>query len=453
MAEEYVNYLATTSTPKALKTEDIESATQSDPTLQAVAEAIQKGNWHHVSKYPSINVADFHLLERVKEELTLNAPGNLILRGTRIVIPKSLQEHVVELAHEGHQGLVKTKSLLREKVWFPNIDKLAESKVKTCADCLVATPECKREPLQMSPLPDAPWTQVSVDFAEMPEKDYLLLITDDYSRYPVVKRVRSTAASTVLPKLDTVFAEFGIPEVVKSDNGPPFNGKDFKSFAKDLGFKHRKITPKWPRANGEVERFVRTVKKTVRVAKLKRKNRQQELNKFLRNYRSTPHTTTRVPPATALFGRPVKTKLPEVMKSTADHEMRQRDHKAKAKMKKHADSKSYVKPSVIKEGDKVLVKRDERMKKSDTPYDPTPRVVVDKKGTMVTAETEDGAQITRNSSFFKAAPTAEEDSAPSEELDDSLGAEAHPPADNTPPRRYPLRIRKPPVKFQDYVCS
>ena len=66
----------------------------------------------------------------MKDELAVSASGNLILRGTRIVIPKSLQEHVVNLAHEGHQGLVKTKSLLRENVWFPNIDKLVESKVK-----------------------------------------------------------------------------------------------------------------------------------------------------------------------------------------------------------------------------------------------------------------------------------------------------------------------------------
>ena len=282
VAEEYISYLTTTSTPKALKTQDIEAATQSDETLRAVAEAIEKGNWHYVAKRPCVDTAEFHLLEKVKDELTVSASGNLILRGTRIVIPKSLQDHVVNLAHEGHQGLVKTKSLLREKVWFPNIDKLVESKVKSCDACLVTTPECKREPLLMSPLPVAPWKEVSVDFAEIPNKEYLLLITDDYSRYPVVEIVKSTSAATVIPKLDKVFSEFGVPDVVKSDNGPPFNSKDFASFADDLGFKHRKVTPKWPRANGEVERFVRTVKKVIKTAKLECKNYKQELNKLLR---------------------------------------------------------------------------------------------------------------------------------------------------------------------------
>ena len=223
VAEEYINYLATTSTPKALKTQDIEAATRADATLQGVAEAIAKGNWHLVVKRPGVDLTEFRLLERVKDELAVSASGNLILRGTRIVIPKSLQEHVVNLAHEGHQGLEKTKSLLREKVWFPNIDKLVESKVKSCTACLITTPECKREPLQMSPLPAAPWKEISVDFADLPNQEYLLLITDDYSRYPVV---------------DKVFSEFGVPDVVKSDNGPRFNSKDFASFADDLGFKH-----------------------------------------------------------------------------------------------------------------------------------------------------------------------------------------------------------------------
>jgi transposase InsO family protein len=97
-----------------------------------------------------------------------------------------------------------------------------------------------------------------MDFAELPNSEYLRIITDDYSRYPVVKTVKSTSANMVIPRVDKVFSEFGIPDVVKTDNGPPFNSREFQSFAQTLCFKHRQITPRWPRANGEVERFVRT---------------------------------------------------------------------------------------------------------------------------------------------------------------------------------------------------
>ena len=128
------------------------------------------------------------------------------------------------------------------------------------------------------------------------------------------------------------------------------------------------MTPKWARANGEVERFVRTIKKVIKTAKLEHKNPKQELNRLLRNYRATPHSTTRVAPATALFGRPMKTKLPELTTPRSDLEMRERDRSAKAKMKKHADNKRYIKPSTVKEGDTVFVKRDDSKKKSDTTF-------------------------------------------------------------------------------------
>ena len=67
---------------------------------------------------------------------------------------------------------------------------------------MITTPECKREPLQMSPLPAAPWKELSVDFANLLNQEYLhvLLITGDYSRYPMVEIVKSTSAAMVIPK-------------------------------------------------------------------------------------------------------------------------------------------------------------------------------------------------------------------------------------------------------------
>ena len=299
-----------------------------------------------------------------------------------------------------------------------------------------------------------------MDFANLPNQEYPVLITDDYSRYPVVEIVKSTSAATVIPKLDKMFSEFGVPDVVKSDNGPPFNSKEFASFADDLGFKHRKVTPKWARANGEVERFVRTVKKVIKTAKLEHKNPKQEMNRLLRNYRATPHSTTRVAPATALFGRPMKTKLPELTIPHSDPEIRERDRTAKAKMKKHADNKRYIRPSTVKEGDTVIVKRDDSKKKSDTPYDPRPHIVVEKKGSMVTAQDDDGVPVTRNSSFFKSVPVAAEENTTTEARKDPADVTSTPDTADAPvqpeappSRRYPLRTRTRPVKLDDYVCG
>jgi len=71
--------------------------------------------------------------------------------------------------------------------------------------------------------------------------------------------------------------------VIKSDNGPPFNGEEFAKFARILGFKHRKFTPLWRSANGEVERFVKTLKKCIKATKAEGRNWRKELQTILRN--------------------------------------------------------------------------------------------------------------------------------------------------------------------------
>ena len=55
------------------------------------------------------------------EELTATKAGDL-LKGSRIVIPKALQDRATQLGHVGHQGIEKTKALLREKIWYPGMD-------------------------------------------------------------------------------------------------------------------------------------------------------------------------------------------------------------------------------------------------------------------------------------------------------------------------------------------
>ena len=168
---------------------------------------------------------DLMPFRKVQLELTAANDSDIILRGTRIILPQSLQLRAVKLAHESHQCIVKAKQLLREKVWYPGIDKAVKIEIESCIPCQTTGSATKQEPLQMTELPPAPWKRVSTDFCgTFPSGDHLLVIMDDYSRYPEVEIVRSTAATTILPMLDRIFATHGIPDIVKSDNGPPFSG-------------------------------------------------------------------------------------------------------------------------------------------------------------------------------------------------------------------------------------
>ena len=114
MAEEYVNYIFTNAVPKALTQEEIMIATKEDATLQAVISALNSGQWHNIQSVETecIDMATFNALACIKTDLTTANTGNTLLRGTHIVIPQCLQRQVINLAHEGHQGIIKTKKFL-----------------------------------------------------------------------------------------------------------------------------------------------------------------------------------------------------------------------------------------------------------------------------------------------------------------------------------------------------
>ena len=472
IAEEYVSYIVDALTPKAMSLEIIAAETKKDKTLRAVLEALRTNNWYDArikEELPLNNL--YKTLHKCKDEISMYK-DEIILKGSKIVIPETLQQQVVNIAHQGHQGINKTIALLREKVWFKGMYNITEETVRNCNLCLVCTPQTNREPLQMSELPPAPWVEVSADFGQVEEGLYILVIQDEYSRYPVVETVRSTSTKSTIPVLDKVFSEFGIPWQIKTDNGPPFNSDEFAAYMKLMGVQHRRITPQWPQANGETERFMRTIKKVIRGNK---RNWKQELYKRLLAYRATPHSTTGVSPASVIFGRDIRTKLPSLILKSNDSDMRERDAMKKRSMKDYADNKQYVKESKLKLGDTVLLKSTGKSK-SGTPYDPHPFEVVDKKGNMITAQR--GQQVTtRNSSFFKASPKQPQHELPEvkesenyeiqerhEQLEplvisNKTESDRNRPCLNPPvtppstPVARPKRNRNLPIRFKDYMMN
>ena len=93
---------------------------------------------------------------------------------------------------------------------------------------------------------------------------YLFEVVDRYSRFPNL--VGSTKAEAVIPKLDKIFAVHGIPECIKANNGPPFSGSEFAKYLAVLGIKFEPSIPYWPQANGEVDRFNRSLTKALQTA-------------------------------------------------------------------------------------------------------------------------------------------------------------------------------------------
>lgn len=99
LTEKYVNYVMESSLPIALTLEEVQKECEADDSLAKVRKCIQGNRW---GKSEILRP-----YRQIKNELTVK--GSVILKSNKIIIPKSLQRRVLELAHESHQGIVKTK--------------------------------------------------------------------------------------------------------------------------------------------------------------------------------------------------------------------------------------------------------------------------------------------------------------------------------------------------------
>ena len=140
-----INAVTTSSLPRACTVEEVKNATATDTTLQAVIESLQSGAWNKDLGpfYPHRNEFCFS--------------DQILLRNDRIVIPQSLRQRILTLAHQGDQGIATTKARLRTKVWWPAMSTDAERFVKQCQPCLVTTESPKPDftPLKPTTLPES----------------------------------------------------------------------------------------------------------------------------------------------------------------------------------------------------------------------------------------------------------------------------------------------------------
>lgn len=402
MTEQYINFVTQNSVPKAMTLQEIINATDSDAALTTLRDAIKTNKWDSPIVKP---------FKAVKNELTTTTQG-VILRGTRIVIPSVLQQRALDIAHETHLGIEKTKSLIREKVWFPQIDNRVKDTIDQCITCQAVGKTNPPEPLRMTEMPELPWRTVHVDFyGPLPTSEYLLVVVDRYSRFPEVEIVHSTRASTVIPKLDKIFSVHGIPDILVSDNGPPFNGDEYARYLKALGIQAKFSTPYWPQGNATVERFMQPLGKALKTAKLEGRPWKQELNRFLLQYRTTPHCTTGVPPSELLFNRIIKGKLPVISNKRVVNrhkEARDNERTRKERNREYANNRRHAKKSELQVGDYVLIKQ-EKENKLTANFNQKPYKVIKKTGPEISAQNKDGHIIRRNVSHFKRVKKPEDD--------------------------------------------
>ncbi|XP_046408442.1 uncharacterized protein K02A2.6-like [Ischnura elegans] len=303
--------------------EEVREKQERDDVLKEIKQYVRNG-------WPA-HKEDLELpLRRYYEERGyLNEGEGLLMHGHRVVIPKELRREMLDRLHKGHLGIGKCRERARDAIWWPGISADIQNAVEKCEECLERRPQ-PVEPLMPTAVPERPWMMVGMDILTVRNQSFLVVV-DYFSRYPEVTRLTSTTAAAVIGKIKAIFARFGIPEVVRSDNGPQFRG-EMLEFAKEYGFRLITSSPLLARSNGQAESAVKIVKNILL--------KEKDPNLGLLVYRSTP-LETGYSPAELLMGKKLRTNLPISSYSLQPSWPNLREHRGKMGIKKAKAAEKY----------------------------------------------------------------------------------------------------------------
>ncbi|UYV71831.1 K02A2.6-like [Cordylochernes scorpioides] len=160
--------------------------------------------------------------------------------------------------------------------------------------------------------PEKPWHRLHMDLAGPFMGKMFLVIIDAHTKWLEIFILKEITSRTIIYHLRQVFARFGLPELLVTDNGRQFVSKEFEDFTKMNGIRHTKTSPYNPSTNGLAERYVREFKTSLR--KNSGKNSfETNLERFLLAQRAFPQTVMKESPAELLMKRRLKTLFSNLM--------------------------------------------------------------------------------------------------------------------------------------------
>ncbi|XP_046554151.1 uncharacterized protein K02A2.6-like [Haliotis rubra] len=294
VVEQHVNMVLTSKPMSDAKMEELRQATMSDSELRMAIQLTKYGWPDYLSDMPELTTQYF------KVRTDLSTANNLLMYRNRIVIPRSMRDSVMESIHIGHQGVTKCTERARTCVWWPGVVNDIKDRIARCTFCICNRPTQQREPLITTPLPQLPWMKIAADLCHINGQNFLV-VTDYFSRFIEIAHLTNISSQQVIGKMKAMFARWGIPGEVLSDNGTQFLSEEFKKFAQQYNFHHTTSSPHYPQANGAAESAVKIAKRLLM---------QDDPYLALLSYRSTPIEATGSSPAEMMIGRKLRTTLP-----------------------------------------------------------------------------------------------------------------------------------------------
>ncbi|CAG2198016.1 unnamed protein product [Mytilus edulis] len=342
---------------------EIQQHTETDTQLQKLKQVIQSG-WPHIKSDVS---HDIHIYFDIRDELTVQ--NELIFKGERVIIPKTLRSDMIRRIHSSHIGVEGCLRRARESLYWPGLNSEVKISFLRCETC--------RTPFKTT-------GKVGIDLMTFETRNYLITV-DYFSNFWEIDYLENTLATTVIHKLRAQFARYGIPDTCFSDNGPQFNCAEFMNFAKEWDFSHETSSPYYPQRNGKVEHAVQTAKS------LMRKGKYAQSYPFLAilDFRNTPTQGFETSPAQRLMNRRTKTLIPTKEKHSGE---------IGDNYLKRAKTTKQVKNSNEFEDDKQFdhVEQQENCNNNTIPHQNPQQNTLDNNTTL---RTRSGRQIKRPSKF------------------------------------------------------
>ena len=169
-----------------------------------------------------------------------------------VILAKHINRMQKEL-QETHQGIYRTKGYARSYIWWPNLDSQIQEFLESCEGSQMFRNKPAHATLYPWKFSARVWQRIHVDYG-MFEKKMLLIVIDSYSKWIEVHEMPNITSGAAIDKMRSIFASYGLPEDLVSDNGPQFASEDFDFFLKRNRIKHTLIPPYHPASNGAAER-------------------------------------------------------------------------------------------------------------------------------------------------------------------------------------------------------
>nr|XP_039253356.1 uncharacterized protein K02A2.6-like [Styela clava] len=234
------------------------------------------------------------------EQANFSIHDDLLMKGNRLVIPEVLRTDILRYLHDAHQGVSKSREHAKNSVWWPGLSRDIEKVVRNCNLCEKYRRD-RIEPMRGTEFPTRPWSRIGADFFYYKGNNYLLAVDYYYRDVEICIVTKNVDTAETVLEMKKIFSRHGICDVLFSDNGPQFDSRQFKEFAKEWNFEHITSSPKYSQSNGETERAVQTMKAIL--------NKCDDEYLALLTYRNTP-LHNGYSPSQLSMGRKLKTRVP-----------------------------------------------------------------------------------------------------------------------------------------------